>query len=190
LAEVAAITPWRLPLPMHGLHVRGAAGAQSSLSLGAADPAMLATLLAQAGAPAVAIGHASPVLADARARAAAPRWRIDHPGFKFGLFPLLLALPAFRLHQHIAFGSSFGEYTNFGLQAYLSALLIWWAAWSIGMALLAMALRLLVELGSLAALLLQPARAGNVRTALQGSARTLYFIGAPAWLLWRLLSNS
>ena len=190
MADVAAITPWRLPLPMHGLHVRGAAGAQSSLSLGAADPAMLATLLAQAGAPEVAIGHASPVLADARARAAAPRWRIDHPGFKFVLFPLLLALPAFRLHQHIAFGSSFGEYTNFGLQAYLSALLIWWAAWSIGMALLAMALRLLVELGSLAALLLQPAHAGNVRTALQGSARTLYFIGAPAWLLWRLLSNS
>lgn len=53
-----------------------------------------------------------------------------------------------------------------------------------------MALRLLVELGSLAALLLQPAHAGNVRAALQGSARTLYFIGAPAWLLWRLLSNS
>lgn len=190
VAGMAAITPWRLPLPMHGLHVRGAVGAQSSLSLGAADPATLATLLAQAGAPELAIGHASPVLADARARAAAPRWRIDHPGFKFGLFPLLLALPAFRLHQHIAFGSSFGEYTNFGLQAYLSALLIWWAAWSIGTALLAMALRLLVELGSLAALLLQPAHAGNVRAALQGSARTLYFIGAPAWLLWRLLSNS
>ena len=64
------------------------------------------------------------------------------------------------------------------------------ALWPIGMALLAMALRILVELGSLAALLLQPAHAGTVRTALQGSARTLYFIGAPAWLLWRLLSSS
>ncbi|HWS78871.1 MAG TPA: hypothetical protein VN205_10920, partial [Thermomonas sp.] len=114
---------------------------------------------------------------------------VDQPLLKFGLFPLLLALPAFRLHQHIAYGSSFGEYHAFGLQAYLSALLIWWTAWSIGMALFAMALRSLVELGAMGALLLRPTRAGVVRNALQGAARALYFIGAPAWLLWRLLAG-
>ena len=54
--------------------------------------------------------------------------------------------------------------------------------------LFALALRVLVELGTLPVLFLQPARAGGVRRALQAGARMLYFIGAPAWLAWRLLA--
>ena len=56
----------------------------------------------------------------ARTRAAVPHGRLDHPLVKFVLLPLLLAIPAFRLHQHIAFGSSFGEFYSFGLAAYLA----------------------------------------------------------------------
>ena len=125
----------------------------------------------------------------ARARAGAPRWRIDHPWFKFGLFPLLLALPAFRLHQHIAYGGTFGEYYSFGLQAWLLALLIWWASWSIGMTLFGAVLRVLVELGALSAQLVRPRNAASTRSLLQGAARVLYFIGAPAWLAWRLVAG-
>ena len=54
----------------------------------------------------------------------------------------MLALPAFRLHQHIAYGSTFGEYFHtFGLKAYLTTLLLWWATWAIGVATSAALLR-------------------------------------------------
>ena len=188
--DIAAVTPWALPLPTPGLRLRLASGAALDCATGAHDPAQLAALLQRAGAPASADTHGNArALADAQARADAPRWRIDHPLCKFVLFPLLLALPAFRLHQHIAFGGTFGEYYSFGLQAWLLGLLIWWAAWMIGMTLYAALLRTVVELGALAALLLRPQRAGAVRAALLGIARALYFIGAPAWLLWRMLAG-
>ena len=76
---------------------------------------------------------------------------LDRPLVKFGLFPLLLAIPAFRLHQHIAYGSTFGEYHTFGLQAYLTTFALWWAAWAIGVVLCAAALRAAIEAGTLAA---------------------------------------
>ena len=186
--DITAITPWTLPVPIPGIDLRLDSGESFACGIDNNDPAQLAAMLQQAGAPAMAPTRAEAfALADARARATAPRWRIDHPLIKFALFPLLLALPAFRLHQHIAYGGSFGEYYSFGLPAYLLGLLIWWAAWAIGMSLFAIVLRVLVELGTLPALLLQPARAGTARSALQGIARALYFIGAPVWLLWRML---
>ena len=77
----------------------------------------------------------------------------------------------------------------FTLGLALLALLIWWASWALGMALYALVLRVLVESGSLATLLLQPPQAAASRALLQGIARGLYFIGAPAWLLWRLLAG-
>lgn len=188
--EITAITPWTLPLPMPGITLHLASATPLACGVARDDPAALAAMLRRAGAPAMAATRLQGLaLADARTRAAAPRWRIDHPLVKFALFPLLLALPAFRLHQHIAYGGTFGEYYSFGLQAYLLALLIWWAAWSIGMTLFAMTLRVLVELGTLAALVMRPARAGPFRSRLQAFARALYFIGAPAWLLWRLLAG-
>ncbi|HQW59736.1 MAG TPA: apolipoprotein N-acyltransferase [Thermomonas sp.] len=190
VSGIVAIAPWTLPIPMPGITLRTGPATALSLGFAAGDPAPLAALLRQAGAPAIAGTHASArALADAHARAAAPRWRIDHRMFKFALFPLLLALPAFRLHQHIAYGGTFGEYHSFGLQAWLLALLIWWASWALGMALYALVLRVLVESGSLATLLLQPPQAAASRVLLQGIARGLYFIGAPAWLLWRLLAG-
>ena len=161
-----------------------------ALATGWRDPSQVAAMLHHAGAPTITPTRSEALaLSAARARADAPRWRIDHPWFKFGLFPLLLALPAFRLHQHIAYGGTFGEYYSFGLQAYLLALLIWWASWSIGMTLYAAVLRIVVESGSLASLLVRPRAAGEARSLLQGIARALYFIGAPAWLAWRLLAG-
>ena len=190
LREIAAITPWTLPMPMAGIAMRQASGTVLACGVAQGDPSRFAAMLQQAGAPAMTPTRGEALaLVHARARADAPRWRIDHPLVKFAVFPLLLALPAFRLHQHIAFGGTFGEYYSFGLQAWLLGLLIWWAAWAIGMTLFAAVLRVLVELGTLPALFMQPARAGAVRATLQGIARALYFIGAPAWLLWRMLAS-
>ncbi|GJI91266.1 hypothetical protein RugamoR1_44290 [Rugamonas sp. R1(2021)] len=64
----------------------------------------------------------------ARARLALRRRKLDLPLAKFVLLPLALAIPAFHLHQHIAYG----EYYSFGLKAYLVAFALRWAAWSIG----------------------------------------------------------
>ena len=190
IRDIVAITPWTLPMPTPGLSLRFASGAAMALATGWRDPSQVAAMLHHAGAPTITPTRSEALaLSAARARADAPRWRIDHPWFKFGLFPLLLALPAFRLHQHIAYGGTFGEYYSFGLQAYLLALLIWWASWSIGMTLYAAVLRIVVESGSLATLLVRPRTAGEARCLLQGIARALYFIGAPAWLAWRLLAG-
>ena len=105
---------------------------------------------------------------------------------KFLLFPLVPALPAFRLHQHIAFGGTFGEYYTYGLQAYLLALAIWWASWAIGLVLFAAALRVLIEAGTLLALALRPDSAIDARRGFEHVGRVLFFAGVPMWLLIRV----
>ena len=103
------------------------------------------------------------------------------------LFPLVPALPAFRLHQHIAFGGSFGEYYTYGLQAYLVAFGLWWASWAIGMVLVAAALRMLVEAGVLLSRARHAGDAAATRRALECAARWLYYAGVPIVLLARVL---
>jgi apolipoprotein N-acyltransferase len=107
---------------------------------------------------------------------------------KFVVFPLLLAIPAFRLHQHIAYGSSFGEYYTFGLAAYLSAFALWWAAWAIGVALCAAVLRVLIEAATVAVLLLRPPRTIVAKYWLERVGLAVLYLGLPAWLLLRLLA--
>lgn len=190
LENIAAVEPWTLPLPTTGAWLRLGSGRRWSHGLALADVAGLIDALVRAGVrPAAAqtrIGAA--VL---RARAAAPRWRIDHPLVKFVLFPLVPAIPAFRLHQQIAFGGPFGEYYTYGLQAYVVAFLIWWASWAIGLVLFAAALRIVIEAGVVLSLLLRrpaaDARAVHVRSTPEAVGRLLFFVGVPVWLLLRLL---
>jgi apolipoprotein N-acyltransferase len=151
-----------------------------------ADPAALVRVLIRAGGrPALADSLSSRASTYARVRAAVPRWRIDHPALKFLLFPLVPALPAFRLHQHIAYGGTFGEYYTYGLKAYLIALVIWWASWAIGLVLFAAALRVVTEAGTLLSIALRPERAIDVRKGLESFGRLLFYLGVPAWLLMR-----
>ena len=100
---------------------------------------------------------------------------------------LLLAIPAFRLHQHIAYGSGFGEYYTFGLAAYVTTFGLWWAAGAIGVVLCAAVLRAGIEVGTLAVLLLRPARAIDARRWLERVGLALLYIGLPAWLLLRII---
>ncbi len=125
-------------------------------------------------------------LVHARVRRAVPVTLLDRPLVRFVLFPLVPALPAFRLHQHIAFGGTFGEYQSFGLQAYLTTFAIWWAGWAISLVLLAAALRLLIEAGALGSLLFAREQAVGTRRALESLGRLIFYLGVPAWLLIRL----
>lgn len=191
LAEIAAVELWRLPVPGPGAELRLASGKRWRYGLALANPAALARAIGAAGGqqpgrlqpggpPGAVLG------VYAQARAALGRWRLDHPACKFLLLPLALAVPAFHLHQHIAYGSAFGEYYTFGPKAYLSAFALWWAAWSIGVVLCAALLRAAIEAGALLAALLRPLHAAAVRRRLERAGHAGLYLGLPAWLLLNL----
>ncbi len=195
LREIAAVEPWRWPVPGTGVRLRLASGRDWSHGLALADPKAFIGALLRAGA----LPSMTEAERTASATAFAARWAhvrarvsrrwFDHPLLKFVVFPLVPTLPAFRLHQYIAYGGTFGEYHTFGLQAYLTAFGLWWASWAIGLALFAAGLRVLIELGSLLALWLRPAQAVDTRRWLEHAGRLLFFVGVPAWLAFRLLSG-
>ncbi|GAB2499406.1 apolipoprotein N-acyltransferase [Arenimonas alkanexedens] len=190
LASIASLSPWRLPWPDSGTDLVLGSGRRWARGLAIADPVALAKALTDAGAPArIADGAAARSATLASVRAAAGRPWFEHASVKFGLFPLLPALVAFRLHQVIAFGGTFGEAYTYGWGAWFIGLLAWWASWSLGLMLFAAALRIFVEAASLPSLVLMPSRAAAARLLLVWLARALYFIGVPAWLLVRVLSS-
>lgn len=189
LGRIVTVQPWRLPLPGTGIDLVLASGARFAHGIAVADIQALLRLLTDAGSPMCLAGAVSTRRADyatARARATWPR--LDHPLIKFMLFPLLPALPAFRLHQHIAFGGTFGEYYTYGLAAWLTGLLVWWGAWSIGLMLFAAVLRIVVETAHVA-LLRWPARASAARRTLAGASRVAFYVGLPVWFAVRLLAG-
>ncbi len=190
LTSISTLRAWRLPLPGAGVDLALKDGANLAQRILIADPQALLDALQSAGAPAQWCDRGS----DARARfarlraTAAPRW-FDHALVKFVLFPLLPALPAFRLHQVIAYGGTFGEYYTYGLVAYLAGLAIWWASWALGLVLFAALLRAAVEVSTLFAWRLLPLRAAGLRVALEALARLVYFLGVPLWLLLRFVAG-
>ncbi|MBL8341072.1 MAG: apolipoprotein N-acyltransferase [Rubrivivax sp.] len=203
MRDIAAVEAWRLPLPVPGAWLRLASGERWPLALGGIEAFALAQALARAAAAATPLpGAASDApppatmplqrtpawaTAFARARAAAvPRGMLSRPVAKFLLLPGLLAVPAFRLHQHIAYGGALGELQTFGVGAFAAAFALWWAAWVVGVALCAAVLRAAVEAGALAAARWRPALAVAVRRGLERAALLALYAGLPAWLLWRI----
>jgi apolipoprotein N-acyltransferase len=187
--DIAAVEPWRVPLPAPGAALRLAAGKPWRHGLAHADAMALAHALARAGGAARSERAPSRATTYAHACLAIRRGRLDHPLVKFVLFSLLLAIPAFRLHQHIAYGSTFGEYYTFGLMAYLATFLLWWAAWTIGVVLCAAALRAAIEAVTLLMVLVRPAQAIDARRWLEHAGLVALYLGLPAWLLLRALAR-
>jgi len=187
LADIAAVEPWSLPIPGPGAVLRLHSGERWRHGLALAHPDGLARALSAASDTPIAT--VTPLHAGryAQASAALARGRLAHPLLKFGLFPLLLAIPAFRLHQHIAYGGSFGEYATFGLRAYVTTFALWWAAWAIAVVLCAAAVRALIEAGTLAGVVVAPARAIAARRELERLGLAALYLGLPAWLLWRIV---
>ncbi len=189
LASIRELRTWRLPLPRSGVDLHLAPGQRWSQGVALADPMALHRALAAAGVP-VPVKSSFPMrLAEVRA-ATYRRW-MDDPLLKFALFPLLPAAVAFRLHQIIAFGGPLGEYYTYGLKAWLTGGLIWWASWSLGLMLVAAALRAIVETITVMvlALPLSSGRAFAARDAMMWLTRGIYYLGVPVWLGLRLLSG-
>ncbi|MCZ8062677.1 apolipoprotein N-acyltransferase [Silanimonas sp.] len=180
-AAIASLQAWRLPLPSPGLELVLGSGRRWSMALASPSAA------GDAWRGALATGRLAAV-AEQRARAHRPRW--DHALLKFGLFPLLPALIAFRLHQVIAFGGFFGEWLTYGPAAWFTGLAIWWAAWSLGLMLFAAALRIALEgIAFSASWLAAPTRQTMLREAGEWLLRGLYYVGVPAALVFRLLAG-
>ncbi|HEY0857648.1 MAG TPA: apolipoprotein N-acyltransferase, partial [Albitalea sp.] len=189
LQDIAAVEAWRVPVPGPGAALRLTSGERWHHGLALADPASLARALAAAvGAPLQA-SSASRATLYSQARLAMRRGRLDQLLAKFVLLPLALAIPAFRLHQHIAYGHAFGEFYTHGLAAYLNAFALWWAAWVIAVVLFAAALRVAVEVGTMAAVLLRPEHAVEARRWLERFALATLYLGLPAWLMLRLVAG-
>ncbi len=189
LASIVLLQPWRVPLPSSGVDLKLASGRRFQYGIACADPVALLHALADAGAPVLFSGARAAAIAEyaaLRVRVRKP-W-LDHPLLKFLLFPLVPALPAFRLHQYIAFGGAFGEYHTYGLEAYLLGLLIWWAAWSIGLMMLAAVLRIVIEGLTLALLAARARNRASLRAALETGARLVFYVGVPVWLVLRMVA--
>lgn len=186
--DIVAVEAWRLPIPAFGASLRLTSGERWRYGIGNVDPTALARVLANAG------GDSPPVRPEwaatyAQAALAGRRGRLERPLAKFVLLPFVLAIPAFRLHQHIAYGSSFGEYYTFGLSAFLKGFALWWAAWAIGVVLCAAVLRTIIEVGTLVAVTVRPGQAADVRRQLERLGLAALYLGLPAWLLLRILNN-
>lgn len=179
LADLVSIVPWRWPVPAGGVTVRAGA---TSHGLVHPDPVALARALGASPAP-------SRTWAYAHAVQAVRRGRLDRAVAKFVLFPLLLAIPAFRLHQRIAYGGTFGELQSEGVVAYLATFGLWWAAWAIGVVLCATALRAVIEVGTLGAVMVRPEGAGVARVWMERSGLALLYGGVPVWMGWRLMAG-
>jgi len=185
--DIVALELWKFPLPTTGVYLKIHSGQRWANGIALSDAeGLVHALVSAGGSPTLTESLGGFASAYARVRHAVSRWRIDQFVFKFVLFPLVPALPAFRLHQVIAYGGTFGEYQTYGLKAYLVALVIWWASWAVGMMLFAAALRAVIEISTLVSLVLVPKSAIETRSWLQLVGRVLYFVGVPMWLLIRL----
>lgn len=187
--DIVRVEPWYLPIPGAGAWLRLTTGERWGYGLALGNPGALARALAAAGG--AAVQDPAPPFAAAYGRvrmAVRPGW-LHHPLAKFGGLSLVMAVVAFRLHQYIAYGSTFGEYYTFGLRAYLTTFSLWWATWTIGVVLCAAALRAAIEGGTLLVVLLHPAQAIATRHWLERIGLVALYVGLPGWLLLQIFRS-
>lgn len=187
LREISAVEPWRLPIA--GVSLRLSSGEYWKFHLALANPPALARSLSAAGSILKQEEMPSRAKLYEQARLAIQRGRLDKPSIKFMLLSLALAIPAFLLHQNISYGSAFGEYFTFGLKAYVLAFAIWWAAWAIGLVLIAAVLRAGIEMGTVLSVILRPGQAVEIRSWLERFGLIALYFGTPAWLLFRIFGS-
>lgn len=180
-ASLAAIRPFRVPLPWPGFSLVLRSGRDFALGISARDPAPLAAgLCAAAGLPALD----DPTFRDAQARRRTRSLR--HPALKFGLVPLVVTFILFRLHQRISYGGLLGEWQSYGFSRWLHTL-TGVAFYVFGhFALLAAGLRALCELVAQPVARLAPRWTLATRWAVESAAAIAWYGGTAAVLWMRL----
>ena len=191
-ADIAAVQGWRWPWPAAGAWLLLKDGRRWPNGVAGVSPVALQQALEAAGADArLEMSTLSQRYAEARERRPPARWlqALGHPLLRFAVLPLLLAMPAFVLHQRIAYGSSLGELQSFGAVAFAKGFLLWWAAWVIAVVLVAAVLRALIELVTLLLVRWRPDGALVLRPALESAGILLLYLGPPLWLASRVFGS-
>lgn len=187
-AAVAAVKPWRVPLPGPGLTFALRSGRAAPYGIVPDDPAGFLDSLAIHGVSAAERARRHPAVAWASARASlAPRGLVHALG-KYVVFGFLPAAVLFNAHQHIAYGGLWGQYYLEGAYAWLRTLAVYWATTSIYVLLYASVLRALAEAVTLVDARVAPSRAAKVRRGVEAVCRLLYYAGVPALLALRFLA--
>ena len=186
-ASIAAVLPWRVPLPGAGIWLRLRSGSRLRPGLEAPDLGPLLGALADAGVASAREALRHPFLVYAAARARRPRGLLSHPIFKFPGFSLLPTAVLFNAHQHIAYGGSLGQYYTEGLAAWLLTFAEYWAYVSTYLVLFASVCRAFAEGVALLAARAGEALAARVRRTVEIVCGVLYYAGVPALVAARFL---
>ncbi len=190
--SIDGATPWPIPLPSGGLWLQLESGRRFPYDIGVDSPSELVEAIAQCAGPERAGLRIAPERAAAAYAAAAfrPALRWYHPILRYVIFPLVPAIPLFRLHQWITYGGTFGEYYMYGLQAYLLAFAIYWAHAAIWLILLDTALATIGAAITLLASLVAPAAAAAVSRIALVARNILFYGSVPVFLLRLFLLSS
>jgi hypothetical protein len=186
---IAAIRPWRLPLPAPGVALRLRSGRTLPYGIALDDPASFVEALGELAAVADVPPATDPLLAYARARAGYRTRRAWYRvGAKFVVFALVPTAVLFNAHQHIAYGGLLGQYYLLGLRAYLTTLAVYWATVTIYLVLWASAWRAGAEVLCLGTAAVAPSRAAGVRRLAEIACALGYYAGVLVILALRFLS--
>jgi apolipoprotein N-acyltransferase len=180
LSEIEAIVPWLVPLPHSGLTLEMRSGKRWHGGIEMQDPAALIDAIGGIGeSPRLADAARHPCFVSSRARAGSVAASWHHLLLKFPVFALVPTIPLFRVHQIIAYGGAFGEYYLYGIRAYLTAFFLYWGTLTIYLLAFAAALRIPVEIVSIACSWANPRRAAGARQLLERAAAVVYYAGVP-----------
>jgi len=165
--QLSAPRAWRLPLPGPGFRLPLEGGGHLDL------------LLPPAAARALGAEGTGPLERFALARPARSPWLA---AFKFGAFPLLPALVAFRAYQVIGYGGFLGEWHLYGPGRWAHGLFQHWAGTLAVMATWAAVWRAAAEAASLLGAFAGPRAAVNARRGAEIAAGLAYYLAVPAVL--------
>ena len=186
--SLAALTPWRLPLPSTGLSIRTLDSKSDTLSCSTPNPLRLIEMIREHGIPqeeASRIETGALRYACARARAwSAPWWwfLIKFPGFA-----LLPTIPLFRVHQIIAYGSPLGEYYLYGAGPFLAGFAIYFGTLTIYLVLFAATIRAIAEPLAFVVTIAAPPYSQGFRTTAERACAFVYYLGVPSAVLLRFV---
>lgn len=175
-SRILGLKPWRIPIPGPGIQV--VLETEHSLR----EQIELASPRTWAKAHGLTIRGDSTLVsttcAFAEARSGEPPWRWYHYGAKFFVFGLVPAFLLFRVHQHIAYGSLWGEYYLRGPVAYLRTWCVYYGTVVTYLILFASLLRSTLEVVLWLLTLVRPAAAKQARRVGERVNQLAYYGGA------------
>ena len=160
LASIAAVEPWRLPLPEAGFRLCPVSGARFPVEIGAGDAARL-----------------HPTIVWARLRELRGRLGMRRAILKYPLFGAMVAGVLFNAQQNVAWGGLFGQYEVEGAWPWARTFLVYWGTATLYLVLYASVWRWPAEIVAWLAAYRGEAVAARVRVAAEWLCRVAYFVG-------------